>query len=366
MADLKRSLFQAPDPDMLREFYESLTDKTPTIERDVARLRRNPTERDLIADLFRAIHNIKGDAAITKVEVGIRIAHPIETLLSRTREGSLGFTDMMAESILLALDRLELATEALVERRAMDNLKLPEMIAGLEALCDLPADKLDAAIAQVIENVTGFRPRQSPLPNKATTAAPTRTRGSSDVDLRLFRQLALQLETRSILFKGRYGRLLRLALDTNAVAGKPVDPVQLEAAVYFHDIGMMFLPEAAWLTVERLSMENLASLRNHPAWAAELLDRMDGWSEAAQMVRQHHEMPDGRGYPAGLEGEAIVPGAKILSIIDAFESVTLKHSHRGQNRSLLRAIAEINACDKQFDPAWIGHFNQVIRKMVEA
>ena len=59
------------------------------------------------------------------------------------------------------------------------------------------------------------------------------------------------------------------------------------------------------------------------------------------------------------------PGAKILAIVDAFEAVTLKHSHRGQSRSLIRAIAEINACDDQFATEWIEPFNRVIRKMVE-
>jgi len=44
----------------------------------------------------------------------------------------------------------------------------------------------------------------------------------------------------------------------------------------------------------------------------------------------------------------------------------LKHIHRGKNRSVLRAIAEINACDKQFAPEWIEPFNRVIRRTVEA
>ena len=67
-----------------------------------------------------------------------------------------------------------------------------------------------------------------------------------------------------------------------------------------------------------------------------------------------------------LRGDAICPGAKILAIIDAFEAVMLKHSDRGKTRSVLRAIAEINACDKQFAPEWIAPFNSVIRKTIEA
>ena len=83
------------------------------------------------------------------------------------------------------------------------------------------------------------------------------------------------------------------------------------------------------------------------------------------MVAQHHEMPDAGGYPNKLSAPSICPGAKILAIVDAFEAVMLKHIQRGKNRSVLRAIAEINACDKQFAPEWIAPFNNVIRKTIE-
>jgi HD-GYP domain-containing protein (c-di-GMP phosphodiesterase class II) len=133
-----------------------------------------------------------------------------------------------------------------------------------------------------------------------------------------------------------------------------------------HDIGMMFLPESVWLKVENMTPEEKLILRSHPDYAAGILSRMDGWSDATQMVAQHHEMPDGGGYPSGLEVEEICDGAKILAIVDAFEAVMLKHINRGRNRSVLRAIAEINACDNQFSPKWIEPFNRVIRKTVEA
>lgn len=84
------------------------------------------------------------------------------------------------------------------------------------------------------------------------------------------------------------------------------------------------------------------------------------------MIAQHHETHDGTGYPAGLKGDEICDGAKILAIVDAFEAVILKHINRGKNRSVLRAIAEINACDKQFSPEWIEPFNRVIRRTIES
>jgi HD-GYP domain-containing protein (c-di-GMP phosphodiesterase class II) len=183
--------------------------------------------------------------------------------------------------------------------------------------------------------------------------------------MQFFRTLALQYETRSPLFAGRTERIRQLALDTNRMANTTVDEAQLEAALYFHDIGMMFLPESVWLKAEKMSKEDRALLHSHPDFAAGLLDRMKGWEGAAEMVRQHHESWDGEGYPAGLHSSAICTGAKILAIVDAFEAVMLKHSARNHSSSILRAIAEVNACDKQFAPELIAPFNAVVRAMLE-
>lgn len=367
MADLMALLHpRITDRDSLQEFVEDLEDQVPGIERDIAALRKGPTDRALIARLFRSLHTIKGDAAICKVELAVMICHPIESLLARCREGDIAFTDLLAEATLLALDRLELAIEALSTGRTVEHLKLPELVGGLEAMAAAPAEELAPRAVRTIEAVTGFRPLHT-AGIAAPAAVPPAPTSSADraADLRFFRGLALQLESRSPLFKGRTERILRLALDTNAAAGSPVDAAQLEAAVYLHDIGMMFTPESVWLKVGRLSDDDKRQLHEHPGQAAGLLARMTGWEAAAEMVAQHHEMPDGGGYPAGLPAAAICPGAKILAIVDAFEAVTLKHSHRGQTRSVVRAIAEINACDNQFATEWIGPFNSVIRKMVE-
>lgn len=354
------------DRESLEEFSEALIDRAPEVERDVARLLKTAGDREIIADLFRAIHNIKGDAALCKFELGVAVAHPIETMMSRFREGEIPFSELLAEAILLAIDRLELATDALLSGKSPEHLHLLELIEGLEELAASNADDVDALCAGLIEAVTGFPSVIGDISSRAPrVATPKREQKNASADLQFFRSLALQLESRSPLFKGRTMRILRLALETNKVGGNKVDPVQLEAAVYMHDVGMMFLPEAVWLKIGKMTAEDKLALRNHPGFAGGLLQRIEGWEEAAEMVLQHHEMPDGAGYPNELCDIAICPGAKILAIVDAFEAVMLKHIHRGKNRSVLRAIAEINACDKQFAPEWIAPFNAVIRKTVE-
>lgn len=351
------------DQEALHEFADALTDHAPTIERNMARLSREPSNRVVVADIFRALHNIKGDAALCRVETAVLIAHPIESLLTRLRSGEMDYSPLLGEVILLALDRLELAIEALLAGRAINHLRLVELVEGLEKMSASSPQDLVPAASKLINDVTGFQP-QAMLHTLADRSLPSPAEGMSS-DLRFFQTLALQFEARSPLFAGRTERILQLAMDTNRAAGLPVDTNQLKAAVYMHDVGMMFLPEDIWLKTGKISEDERKALRSHPTLAADLLGRIEGWTQAADMVRHHHEMWDGAGYPEGLTGKAICDGAKILAIVDAFEAVTLKHSTRGHKRSALRAIAEVNACDQQFAPEWIEPFNSVIRNLLE-
>ncbi len=357
-------LAESPDV-LLSEFVNHLVDKVPGIERGIARFKRKPDDFELLNALIEGLHDIGGQAESCRLALGQCVVRPLEKILQRVRRGELLFAELHAELILLALDRLELAVEALSGRRPLSALKLNELVNGLDRVATTDVRRFDQAAADLIETVTGFKPV---VPVQTLIAPPSAiTRSSEQVaaDLLFFRLLTKQYEARSPLFKGRRQRLLQLALDTNDCAGRPIDPVQLEAAVYVHDVGMMFLPESLWLKTGRLTEDERFQMQAHPTMAAGLLERMPGWTAAAEMAAQHHEMPDGEGYPRRLKDDQICPGAKLLAIVDAFEAVMLKHSDRGTSRSILRAIAEINACDKQFAAEWIEPFNVVIRRMLE-
>ena len=355
------------DREALQEFIDILWEYAPTIERDVARLRKDPAEHAVVGNLFRTLHNIKGDAALCRVEVAVAIVHPMESVLVRVRNGDLPFTNAIADAILLTIDRLELAVERLSSEQTLAGLQLQLLIEGLEKLAAATPSGVDACVAEVIEAVTGKRPvAVAVMAPAAKRSLGDASRSPTADDLLFFLTLANQFEMRSPRFAGRTMRILRLALETNQMAGNPIDPVQLEAAIYMHDVGMMFLPESVWLRASALTPAEQRIMRAHPEYAAGLLSRMEDWAPAATMVAQHHETPFGKGYPGGLTGEQICPGARVLAIVDAFEAVMLKHAERGRKRSLLRAIAEVNACDQQFAPEWIEPFNQVIRRAAES
>jgi len=136
--------------------------------------------------------------------------------------------------------------------------------------------------------------------------------------------------------------------------------VQLEAAIYMHDIGMSFLSESIWTKHGRLTDRAMQELRRHPSLGAGLMTRMSGWEEAAEIVEQHHERLDGTGYPKGLTEQNILHGAKLIAVLDAFEAMTHQRIDRQYKKSIMRAMGELNACDHQFSPQWVQAFNKVI------
>lgn len=361
---MARSASIRRDDEGLSEYTDTLSDRVPQIEADVAALRKQPGDAERIASLFRALHNLKGDAALCHLEVAVRLIHPLESLLDKVRSGKLRFSNVLGEVVLLTVDRLEMTIEALRTGRSLEPLRLNVLVNELTAISRASESNAETMARKLIYQVTGFWPAVTPAPT-AVMPAPEVMHDHTQ-QLNFFRTLALQLERRSPLFSGRTGRLADLAQRTNQEAGGLVDALQLEAAIYMHDIGMMFLPDSAWLKPGQLEPADIEVLHKHPQYAAGLLECMEVWSGAVEMVRQHHEMPDGSGYPAGLKLEQICHGARLIAILDAFEAVMLKHAQRGHGRSMLRAIAEINACEGQFDRAWVEPFNRVVRRMIES
>ena len=180
-------------------------------------------------------------------------------------------------------------------------------------------------------------------------------------DFSFMRLLSEAVDARQEHWKGRTEKLVSLAIGMNAMAGNPVDVYQLEAAVYLHDFGMVKFNDEI-LAKQTLSDSEFRLIRSHPAQAYELVLTLSGLDECAKIVYQHHEHVDGNGYPEGVSGGSICDGAKILAICDAFYSMTHINPHKPRRKTILRAIAEINACSgKQFEPFWVSAFNKVVR-----
>ena len=138
------------------------------------------------------------------------------------------------------------------------------------------------------------------------------------------------------------------------------DRDRLRWAALLHDLGKLTLEPALLGKPSGLTDDEWHSVRGHPsagaALAVGLVDFLGPWFD---VVAQHHERWDGRGYPAGLAGEHITLGARIVAVADSFEVMTAGRPYRGP-LSAERARAELVRCSgEQFDPQVVRAFLDV-------
>jgi len=124
----------------------------------------------------------------------------------------------------------------------------------------------------------------------------------------------------------------------------------LLAGILLHDVGKIFTPKEILFKPGPLSDEEWKIMRRHPVDGAEILEQIAGLKEMAKIVRYHQEAYDGSGYPDGLKGEQIPIGARIATVVDAFDAmVTDRPYHKGM--PIERAIEELKRNrGTQFDP----------------
>lgn len=147
---------------------------------------------------------------------------------------------------------------------------------------------------------------------------------------------------------------IEMKLDTNFIE-------KMKAAGRMHDIGKISMDEHLLNKNGILNDDERRVIEAHPETAWRILSSTNEFSELAEFVRSHHEKWDGTGYPNGLKGEEIPLGARIITVADAFDSMT---THRTYKEKLSReeAIAELKRCSgTHFDKTIVDIFiNSVI------
>jgi HD-GYP domain-containing protein (c-di-GMP phosphodiesterase class II) len=130
----------------------------------------------------------------------------------------------------------------------------------------------------------------------------------------------------------------------------------LEVAAILHDIGKIGTPDHILKKPERLTDEEREIIKKHPEYGWAVLRVLPGFERVSLFVLHHHEAFDGTGYPAGLRGDEIPLGSRIVSVMDSFDAMISSRPYR-RGLSLEEAIRRLEAgIGTQFDPTVTPRF----------
>jgi HD-GYP domain-containing protein (c-di-GMP phosphodiesterase class II) len=135
----------------------------------------------------------------------------------------------------------------------------------------------------------------------------------------------------------------------------------VEVAALLHDVGKIGIQDAVLRKPGRLDGGEMDHMRRHPEFGWAILRLFPDLEEAALFVLHHHERIDGEGYPAGLEGEEIPLGARIIAVVDAFDAMVSNRSYR-RGLPFEEAVRRlILASGSQFDSRVVDGFLRIAR-----
>lgn len=150
---------------------------------------------------------------------------------------------------------------------------------------------------------------------------------------------------------GHSQRVADYALALARALGMPEDEMSaLRIAAVIHDIGMFSLPDSLLRKPAGLSDSERELLYSMPINAHRLLSPVELPASVLPAVVHQHEHWDGSGFPSGLQGAMIPPGARIIAVADAIDAMTSDRAHR-QSLSMDEALAALaEQSGTRFDP----------------
>ncbi len=125
----------------------------------------------------------------------------------------------------------------------------------------------------------------------------------------------------------------------------------IRTAGSLHDLGKIGVRDDILNKPGPLTEAEWEIMRRHPDIGADMIAQHSALAEVAPLVRHHHERWDGTGYPAGLIGDVIPFGARILSVADSFDTITGSRLYRKSLMTPIEGVEDISRrANHWYDP----------------
>lgn len=178
--------------------------------------------------------------------------------------------------------------------------------------------------------------------------------------------LADSIDARDFLTAGHSEKVAEYAVGIATELGQSSEFIQMiRIASLLHDYGKIGVPDAILKKDGKLTTEEMAMIRTHPAKTGQILERVPFkgiFTQIPAICASHHEKWDGSGYPNALSGDNIPFGARIIAVADFFEAITAKRHYRDP-MMMDDAISQLQTeAGKHFEPRLVKALLRYLNK----
>ena len=186
-------------------------------------------------------------------------------------------------------------------------------------------------------------------------------REMADLHLATIEALALAIDAKDQTSQSHIRRVQLYAAAVARALGMSENEIQgVKTAALLHDIGKLAVPEHILSKPGPLTPEEFQKIRAHPKVGADIVSSVPFPYPVAPLILSHHERWDGKGYPAGLKGDEIPLGARILSVVDYFDALMAERPYH-KAMSFDAAIGLLQQeVGKGLDPTVVDKFIELI------
>ncbi|MGB2752135.1 MAG: HD domain-containing phosphohydrolase [Pyrinomonadaceae bacterium] len=124
--------------------------------------------------------------------------------------------------------------------------------------------------------------------------------------------------------RGHSERVSRISVAIGKRLNMPADELEtLRISALLHDIGKIAVDDAILKKPAALTEEEFEIMKTHPMKGYKIMSQIPAMKDFLPGMVMHHEMVNGKGYPKGLTGDQIPLQAKIVSVADTFDAMTI-------------------------------------------
>lgn len=141
--------------------------------------------------------------------------------------------------------------------------------------------------------------------------------------------LAAAIDGKDKYTRGHSERVSRVSVAIGKRMGMSADELEkLRMSALLHDVGKIAIDDAILKKPSVLTAEEFEIMKTHPQRGYKIMSQIPAMKDYLPGMYMHHEMVNGQGYPQGLTGDQIPLQAKIVSVADTFDAMTIDRPYQ--------------------------------------